>query len=801
MDVNENSNPVLTVDKATTNWFYAGANQTTYIKGAGDRNYSLTLNNTIAGTDSFLKAEGAGAKIEVSNLDNFVFQTDSEFSSVSNNNNPLITSSGGSITFDNINHVQFGTADKPLQVDQVSHQNWNGGDVAFRNIDKVDVYANKTAFLIQSQDNNFAALRFENVGEVNISGGARRIGIQIGATCPTADTVKTFEVLNVSKVGAFNVSGGSAAIYISNTAGQYQGRGNALASIQADEIALTGGTSGLTAYLSNSPSSTIAFTILASRRFTSAGDLYGLQANNDGGAVSGMQISIAAPEVVLSANDKDHGNALFQQNSAVNIQSNKVSLDGNVELRGADTSLLLKGAAVEASTVSIAGNVKAASGTTFAVSNSSLSFAGDSFSTDGTVEINDGVLEMKGSSTAKIYQLSGRNARTVLHRLSQDGEAPVLEVGSNAVHAYEIALASEVNDTFAGDAQKAAQALQKSISVTDQKGTTGTHTMMGESGKLSDGWVAEVNADGDVVVTETTTNEALDVLSNFTAMTLVQWRNEANHINQRLGDVRDSSSTVGAWARVYGYDSSYSDNVSIDYKANSIQVGGDYRINDTWLVGGAFSYTDGEGKFSNGSSESDGYTLAAYLSGFFPCGGYVDLVGRIGRLSTDITAGSQGSVFKGDYANTTFGLSAEVGYHWKFNDIFYVEPQAELAYGFVKGDDFTGANRVKISQDDFQTLVGRLGARVGASFADGDGTVYAHASVNHDFLGDADYSASYGDVTRNFGVDIGGTWVSYGVGAQFNTTANLNFYGTLERSNGSEYQEDYRYSVGMRYRF
>lgn len=42
---------------------------------------------------------------------------------------------------------------------------------------------------------------------------------------------------------------------------------------------------------------------------------------------------------------------------------------------------------------------------------------------------------------------------------------------------------------------------------------------------------------------------------------------------------------------------------------------------------------------------------------------------------------------------------------------------------------------------------------------------------------------------------------SYGVGAQFNTSANLNFYGTLERSNGSTYQEDYRYSIGMSYRF
>lgn len=139
-----------------------------------------------------------------------------------------------------------------------------------------------------------------------------------------------------------------------------------------------------------------------------------------------------------------------------------------------------------------------------------------------------------------------------------------------------------------------------------------------------------------------------------------------------------------------------------------------------------------------------GYSLAAYLSGFFDCGAYVDFVGRIGRLSTDITAYSDASEFKGSYNNTTFGLSAEVGYHWKLNDTFYVEPQAELAYGFVKGDDFTGANDVRVEQDDFQTLVGRLGARIGASFADGAGTVYAHASVNHDFLGDADYTASLG---------------------------------------------------------
>jgi hypothetical protein len=40
---------------------------------------------------------------------------------------------------------------------------------------------------------------------------------------------------------------------------------------------------------------------------------------------------------------------------------------------------------------------------------------------------------------------------------------------------------------------------------------------------------------------------------------------------------------------------------------------------------------------------------------------------------------------------------------------------------------------------------------------------------------------------------MGGTWFPTGMGAQFkHDRRHLNFYGTLERANGSEYQEDYR---------
>ena len=1011
-DFGVNADTNLSATSPTKDWFYAEGHQNISIKGEGTKEYSLTLNNTTTGTDTFLKAEGAGAYVEVSNLKKFAFQTEKAFSSA--NNNPLITSSGGTIAFENISHIEFGTAEKRLDVSAVSHQNWNGGDLIFRNIDKLDVYSNKYGFRLQNGKDNFPTLRLQDISEVNISGSSNKGGIEIGLSSQEADPSKTFHVLDIQGVGTLNVSGEDNALGIRDYVTKKAGFGSVTASVQADNILFKGGSVGILTSLTKAESK-IDLAITATYKLAASGSS-ALKATNtgDGSSSDGMHVSITAPEVVLTGTHSDPLNsyAINQKNSVVDINSDKVELNGLVyvlDQKDQGSVLNISGSSRETSTTTITNNVSVDAGSTFnaqntalklsgasntikvkgtlTLDNASMALAGNSEATinklngsnaealldgaakatitkfeavnatfnlkgsssttvadlaatntslalegtakatlnqvtadnfgmavagessadigkvtaagdfgleitgssketkladvsaknavlslgdsasatveklsasgtvgvaisdsssatisdlsgatssisltgssqaeitnvkaetvvvsiDGSASANVASLkaservdmEIKGDSTASIKELSGKAGRIVLYRLGQGDDVP-LTVKQNAIHGLELALDSKINDSFGGDNNAAARKFNDSFKITDKKDPDqqidGTHTMRGLSGKISDSWTAEVDEHGNVVITGTQTNQALDVYGNFAAMTFVHWRNEGNHINQRLGDVRDASTSIGAWARIYGYDSSYSDNVSIDYKANSIQVGGDYRLNETWLVGGAFSYTGGKGTFSNGSSEADGYTAAAYLSGFFPCGGYIDLIGRVGTISTDITAMSEGSTLKGSYDNTTLGLSVEVGHHFKLNDTFYVEPQAELTYGFIKGDDYT-ANGVKIAQDDVNTLVSRLGVRTGATFAEGAGTVFAHASVNHEFLGDTNFTATVDEFSRHFEYDINGTWVSYGVGAQFNTSANLNFYGTLERSNGSTYQEDYRYSVGMSYRF
>ena len=441
--------------------------------------------------------------------------------------------------------------------------------------------------------------------------------------------------------------------------------------------------------------------------------------------------------------------------------------------------------------------VSIAKGGKVAATNATLNIArGDIAAQDGTMNLTDTRLELGEGVTMNLGTLEGSDNTVVLNSIAEEGKTVTITSGAKGVS--NLVAGGTLNDKYA-DASQLKEAMENAVSL-NPNGETVTPIYSGEAGAAAGAWT--VNEDGSIT---REANKGLEAFKEFNSATFAQWRAENNHLSQRLGDLRGNMGKAGAWARVYGTDAEISENVSVDLKTVSIQVGGDVTVGNNWVVGAAFTYTNMDGDISNGAADSDSYSLAAYASGFFDCGGYIDVIGRVGRLSTDVTGDTgsvAGGVFDGSYDNTAFGLSAEVGYHWNVTSMFYVEPQVELAYGFVSGDDFTSSNGANVEQDDFQSLVGRLGARFGANFADNKGSVYMHASVNHDFLGDVDATAGVdGGARFDISNDLGGTWVSYGVGAQFNTSANMSFYGMLERANGSEYTEHYRYSVGMRYTF
>ena len=318
---------------------------------------------------------------------------------------------------------------------------------------------------------------------------------------------------------------------------------------------------------------------------------------------------------------------------------------------------------------------------------------------------------------------------------------------------------------------------------------------------LYDGASATVGKDGleDVVVKQ---NTNILGIAEVSTLGLHIWRNEINDMNKRLGELRDSrGQTNGIWARVYtGQAEIGSLSVENDYTA--FQFGYDRQIMPNVFVGAAFSYTDGDSDFAVGNADNKIYALTAYGSYVADSGLFVDVTAKYGRLENDFDiALADGTKSSGSYDANAFSMSAEAGWRYGLTDMFFVEPQVEMMYGFVEDVDYATSTGLAVHHDKADTLIGRAGFMLGAKCPNEKGNAYVRASVLHDFLGEADYAfARNGDV-RQLSNDLGGTWYEFGIGANFNWTGNLHSYLDVETSTGGEVDTDYRINVGIRYGF
>lgn len=292
-------------------------------------------------------------------------------------------------------------------------------------------------------------------------------------------------------------------------------------------------------------------------------------------------------------------------------------------------------------------------------------------------------------------------------------------------------------------------------------------------------------------------NTKLDAFGSVAALNAVSWRHELNSVSKRMGELRDAPEGVGAWARLYGSEMEYGDQ-NVKAKNTTIQIGSDYKIGQ-WTVGATVGYTDGDSDYDRGSSDNEAWNFGVYGTWFADNGQYVDLIAKYSRLSQDFKL----DTMTGDYDNNAFVVSAEYGWHLPVMELGFIEPQVELTYGRIMGENFTTGNGVRIEQDDFDSFIGRLGVRAGIKCPDNWGTVYARASVVHDF--DGEFNAKARSLTTSATADIfedlGGTWGEFGIGANINFTKNTYMYVDAEITSGGEVDENYRWNIGVRHNF
>ena len=422
------------------------------------------------------------------------------------------------------------------------------------------------------------------------------------------------------------------------------------------------------------------------------------------------------------------------------------------------------------------------------------------------LDINGGVVDVAESDrTILVKKLEGEggtlkigtvmNADGTFEYSTMNVEAADADNATAFTIAYQGITADDIDN-----AEEAMQALDDVVNVENSAAVIQKKVIA--EGDINGAITQVTDTQGEVIEeVKQEVNQKLDGYSSIAALSAVQWRHENDTLQKRMGELRDSEGTIGAWARVYGSEQEYGAQ-SVTAKNTTVQVGADYDIGSGFKLGGAFSYTDGSSTFDMGESDANMYGVALYGTWLADSGLYVDVIGKYSRLENEFTSGTM----KGEFDNNAMSLAVETGWHYALNELGFVEPSVGVTYGRIMGDDFVAHNGVKVEQDDYDSLIGRLGVRSGFYFPEKKGNIYARVAVLHDFMGDMEATASKANAagvmqTTHFKEDLGDTWVEYGIGANFNLSKNAYTFVDLEKTAGSDVKENWKWTVGARLAF
>ena len=338
-----------------------------------------------------------------------------------------------------------------------------------------------------------------------------------------------------------------------------------------------------------------------------------------------------------------------------------------------------------------------------------------------------------------------------------------------------------------------AKMLAATVSTPDDKYASDKITT--DAGVISGAISADVDENGNLSNYTRAINPSNQAISNMATISLMTWRQENNDMNKRLGELRASQGSQGVWARMARGQAKYGEQ-SIKNQYNYYQLGYDSKISDDWILGGAFTYTDGESSYTNGSGTNKHTGFAIYGSNLRDDGSFIDIIAKYAHMKNDFDV--NGGVGTGDYSTNGYSFSAEYGKRFH-QEGFWIEPQAELTYGKVSSADFTTKNGASVHQDSMDSLVGRLGFSLGKDIKQGN--VYVRASYLYDFQGDTNVRMSLGDASTPFKTDLGGGWWEFGVGTNLNLGHDTHFYLDVETTAGGDVDTPWQWNAGVRFSF
>lgn len=454
--------------------------------------------------------------------------------------------------------------------------------------------------------------------------------------------------------------------------------------------------------------------------------------------------------------------------------SRQAAKNSGVTIGNGVTLTIAKGAS--ASTIS---SLQTGTGSSLEVESAEVTI--NSYSGNGSVQLNnDGKVKIEAASdevNATLTSLDGSKLTT-----ADDVSASVTIAG---------ALADEMG----------MDAVIKAYN--DGKNYAGNGTVTFSGGLIGDDLIGRNDENGVFVQESSRKNTQLVSIGEGTAITMMQWRADADDMAQRMGDLRSGDGTAGAWVRTFGGKAEAG---HVDNKYYGIQAGVDALIGSggtKQFAGGALSYATGDADFANGTGENYIGTLTGYSTWLFENGAYIDVTAKWGKLHNEFDLAVDTRKLSGRYNTQALALTVESGHRFPLSRLTYVEPQVAFTASHIFGEDYGASEGVTVEQDSINSYVARVGLQAGVNCPNNMGAFFVRASYLYDLDGETSTTARMANAkdANRFDQDFGGGWYEFGLGMNVNFTKNLYGYADFEYVTGGEIKTPYRWNAGVRYAF
>lgn len=280
-------------------------------------------------------------------------------------------------------------------------------------------------------------------------------------------------------------------------------------------------------------------------------------------------------------------------------------------------------------------------------------------------------------------------------------------------------------------------------------------------------------------------------------------RIEMDTLHKRLGDIRNYKEEEGTWARVLSGQMEYDKSGYLKNNYTMVQAGYDKSRaskNGIWFTGFGIHHRKGKTDFRNGDGENRTLGISVYKSWSGYEGQYFDIIGKYSHIDNEYKSFNKiNEKMEADYNTWSGSLSIEYGKKkWSDNKKWYIQPNTQLNYTYVNGQNYKTSSGVRAEQKNINSLIGKAGIYAGHK-----SNHFIKAAVLHEFMGDYGVDIKGKDAELRKRVDGKDSWFEIGIGGDFKVgkTDSMNIYYEIERTYGSDFETNWQVSIGMRYRF